>query len=507
MFRLSFILTLFRSELSASGCHQYVAGNKMPSDCISACMFAYWIGAFIAGILLGKSGFFPELQNLALTVSPSFILVPAAVASSYFYPIRMKLLRMSRTLTVALCALVWGLVHGAPEYIGPCVEAASVRSSAWQIGRAPAIVSQAGHIYETIRSPSGTSIGGYVVGSGFLWNRVRSSNCGSELQPEFHRYTEYMLERYLNAGGEPELIPWIGATVFGSRKGLNLTTERSFRESGLVHILVVSGMHVSLFALFVRIALLLPFLPAYAFTVLNPSKWRVLVFWSEFVSLPLVCFYVWLIGSPNPAQRAAAFYVAWVLGKLFFGLRRPVDRFTICLVVQTVLFPIGFLGAGNIMSWLATLFVVTNFHAREGDPWSDFLSLFDWRLQVRIMVIAAAMFAEIAPLSIPGNLLLAPVFGGLLQATYLIVLFPDSWLSTLLYFQTEAYLSLVKICGDLSEIPGLSILAWRPINEVIRILAIGVSAVLVLNSLKHLSIRACEAKPFMSEANTRIKPS
>lgn len=443
-------------------------------------MIAIWLGGFIAGTLLGKLAGFPYLQNWGPLPAAGIILLPTVMILTR---------RRNRTLFF-LCSFSWGLLHAAPDYAGPCREFRTVRGNLLQNARGPAIVKIDGEYFETVKRAEASAVGGRPVSAGLIGPRIIPTVCGSSSfrNEKLHPHSAFALDRYLRRGGNPTLVGWLEAAVFGSRSELSFQRQKDFRTVGLIHLLVVSGLHVGLFALFCRAMLLLPILPFYALTIISATRWRQIQYVSELISLPLVCSYVWLIDAPSAAQRAATFYVLWVLCKLFFGVRRPLARCSVCLIAQTILFPIGFLNAGNMMSWIVTLLLVARL--KDGDGWrADLLAVFDVRLQFKIMLVAGSLFAELTPLSLPANLLLAPVFGVILQISYLNLIFPHPVLSMINHQIVHVWLVMVEILAQFPVNPGWSWLGQRSIDPHTRIFVLGVTGILILNSLRVLTIR------------------
>jgi ComEC/Rec2-related protein len=443
-------------------------------------MMVEWISGFIAGILLGKHLAFPYLQNITPLVTTGIILIPGVMLLTG---------RRSKIIVVS-CAMLWGSLHAAPDYVGPCREFSAVRTNLLQRAKGPAVVAVDGLTYEVVIKPESAAVGGYVAGSGFTSPRTLSLHCKVRDRPpeSAHPWVVALLDRYFRLGGSAQLVAWMETSVFGFRGDLEHRIQRHFRSTGLIHLLVVSGLHVGLFALFCRLILLLPFLPAYSLTLISPAGWRRVHYLGEAASIPLVCAYVWLIGAPGAAQRAAAFYVLWVMCKLFFGVRRPTSRFQICLLAQTLIFPVGFFAAGNIMSWVATLMLVSRRPGSEG-VWTDLSVLLDLRLQLQIMAVAGALFGEMTPLSLPANLLLAPVFGLILQLSYLNLLLPLPALTFICGEFVQIWLGMIEQLANLPDIAGGSWLRQRPVSTSVRVGLVLIVLYLILNSLRDLTIR------------------
>jgi hypothetical protein len=97
------------------------------------------------------------------------------------------------------------------------------------------------------------------------------------------------LARHLSAEGPEGRWALVAALLFGERNWLTPAQERLLKESGTLHFLAISGLHVGLFCVFVAYVLTLadlPVRPRYAATI------------------ALVWLYVWFTGAHVSALRA-----------------------------------------------------------------------------------------------------------------------------------------------------------------------------------------------------------
>ncbi len=122
------------------------------------------------------------------------------------------------------------------------------------------------------------------------------------LQP-LRDYFAQVLRRYL-PGDEGALL---AALCLGQKHGLPTEIEEAFRGSGLAHLLVVSGLHLSLVAVSVRSLL---------------RRCRLGMRAATIVSMILVLVFMCLIGFTPSIVRAGVMCLIWLAGQL---LRRRAD--------------------------------------------------------------------------------------------------------------------------------------------------------------------------------------
>jgi hypothetical protein len=450
-------------------------------------MISAWLCGFIVGILLGKSGIFFYPQNILDQLHHSIILLPAV----FFWLFGSQHSLKTKTVLAVLGAL-WGNCHAAPFYVGPCIDHAELRVNSLQFNRGPAIVRINGTIFEAKTADKSIKIGARYAGPDLMGMRVLPLNCRIEArESKSVAFRRFVFDYYLERGGSSELVGWADAAVFGSQKNLPMRITNAFKKTGLVHLLVVSGLHVILIAGFVLWMMRLPFQLFYVATVLSPRVWNIVLVSTEFLSAFLIVAYVLLIDAPQAAQRSGVFFLVWVFGKNIFGIRRPLDRFAACMMIQSFVFPIGFISSGNIMSWAATLFLVAK-HNQKGENQNGFSFLFDWRLQLKIMCLSSVVFSELSLLSLPANLILGSAFGMTLYVTVVNLIFPFPFVSLFTAEFVNAFLEIiVKICYLTSKYRWLyfeiAVLPWW--TQLFGVIA---SGILILNSLRDLSIRSVE---------------
>ena len=133
-----------------------------------------------------------------------------------------------------------------------------------------------------------------------------------------------------------ERFPLVSALTLGSSSQLDRSMRATFARAGLAHILAISGLHVAILAAALVALLRLAGVP--------PARARLL-------AVPAIVAYVWLLGLPPPALRAAWLLVVWEMAR---ARQRPPLR------------------SGALAATALGVAVVDPFAVAEVGPWLSF---------------------------------------------------------------------------------------------------------------------------------------
>ena len=212
------------------------------------------------------------------------------------------------------------------------------------------------------------------------------------------------------------LKPWLQAILLGQKRGLSRAIKKNFKASGLYHLLVVSGLHISMLAwgfcfLLKAIANLL-----YSLKFISAAMFPRLVRCIEyFVVLACALYCHCVLGWTIPSQRAFLCLALAIFAKNSCLLSLK-ERIGYALFIQSVIFTVGFLSISALMSWGTYLLVIAGSKAAPGS--NLFIRLVT--LQIRITIFMAAICGIYAPVAVAANLLLVPVFPAVLFTGLLI---------------------------------------------------------------------------------------
>ena len=170
-------------------------------------------------------------------------------------------------------------------------------------------------------------------------------------------HADWISQRLRKVIPDKRVFPWIESLVLGKRIE-NFQFQSVIRDAGLVHIFVVSGMHVGCFGAVIYFLLIFPARLAYLMNVMEFSWYKLMHECASMISLGAIWWYVLVIPPSFPSLRASLSYSVFCLSPLFFG-RVPVGRrFLFCLCLQALVVPDGFFCRSALLSWSALLIVV-----------------------------------------------------------------------------------------------------------------------------------------------------
>lgn len=145
----------------------------------------------------------------------------------------------------------------------------------------------------------------------------------------------YLLEIYRRSGLEGDELSILSALTLGYRKSLDVEVRQTFANSGAMHVLAVSGLHVGILFLAFK----------WLFSFLKRSLWGRWVY--VIAALLLLWGYAFITGLSPSVQRAALMFSLVQIGD---GLRRPsniyntlaASAFILLAIKPVLLFEVGF---------------------------------------------------------------------------------------------------------------------------------------------------------------------
>lgn len=248
----------------------------------------------------------------------------------------------------------------------------------------------------------------------------------------------------------PEVAALNRAILLGERTELPRTIREVFIGAGTMHIFAISGLHVMVIARFFLCVLMLCFVP---------------VRLAGLALVPLLWAYVYLIGLPPSAVRAAAMASIYFAAPLVWRRPNALVAWAITFLAVHLLDPLKLLDVGSGLSfavmlgillclrWLRTLSI--------GRGEMICVSLAAWLAGTPI---AAAVFGRITPGGLLANLVLIPAAAASVVASVLGII--ASFISTALaaHVNNAAALctkALVCISWTVSRLPGANVETGR----------------------------------------------
>ena len=196
-----------------------------------------------------------------------------------------------------------------------------------------------------------------------------------------HDWCMHQLAAYIK---DKQALGLIQAMLIGDEVNLDNETRQSFAETGIVHIIAISGGNVLVF--FAAINLLLFWL--------KHKKHR----WIKYlIALPLVWFYVIMAGAPPSAIRAAIMFSLLAIGIIFQKSNNSLNLLFATAFVLLCAQPMWLYSIGFRLSFVAVLSLVIFYN-----PVYKLYGAGNWFTKAVWQTVAASIAAEllVAPLVI-----------------------------------------------------------------------------------------------------------
>lgn len=146
-----------------------------------------------------------------------------------------------------------------------------------------------------------------------------------------HRWCLQQMALYIT---DTPVLGLMQAMLIGDEANLDPEVRQAYAETGIIHIIAISGSHIAFF--FVIISFLLGFI--------KHNRWK----WIKYMlALPLVWAYVVVAGAPPSAVRAAVMFSVFAIGLAFERQPNSLNQllttaFVLLIVNPTWLYAIGF---------------------------------------------------------------------------------------------------------------------------------------------------------------------
>lgn len=173
-------------------------------------------------------------------------------------------------------------------------------------------------------------------------------------------FTEMIIDRFQELGLSPEAIALARGMLLGDKSVIDPEVIRNFRMSGMSHLLAVSGLHVGVIMTLVW-AVLRP-IESLFYLILPPrmSVYYIAGTVKRLLLILITCLYVWVIGAPVSAVRAALMLCLCQVGWI---LHRPTSAWNCLLLTALILlacdpwyitqvgFQLSFMAVAGILSF------------------------------------------------------------------------------------------------------------------------------------------------------------
>ncbi|MET0281368.1 MAG: ComEC/Rec2 family competence protein [Steroidobacteraceae bacterium] len=230
---------------------------------------------------------------------------------------------------------------------------------------------------------------------------------------------------------DPAAGALLAALAVGVTGEVSARQWQVFNATGITHLVAISGMHVTFFAM-LSMAAARRLWRATAGRVWLPRRET----FAAAVGVALAFLYAQLSGFSVPAQRTVVMLAAFLFARERARCARPAWSIAVALVVVLLYDPMAVLGAGFWLSFIAVAAIVVGAGSRVGEsPPLQGAAAVQWLVTVALLPVTVAIFGSFSAIGMLANALAIPAFTLLLvppvllaTACYLLPLEAAGWL-------------------------------------------------------------------------------
>ena len=226
-------------------------------------------------------------------------------------------------------------------------------------------------------------------------------------------------ERLNNSNLNTDSKAIIQALLIGQRQNIDREIYSNYINSGAVHLLAVSGLHVGI------ITLILGWL-------LSPLKYlKYGALFSKLTIIILIWFYAITTGASASVCRAATMFSFLILGTLLQRPTKPVNNLAVSALVLLIVKPNFIYDVGFQLSYLAVLGILIIhpmlhkiFHPKN--KWVNYfwsLTTVSLAAQIGVFPLTIFYFKQLPILFLVTNIMLLPVIGVFIVLSLLAIIF------------------------------------------------------------------------------------
>lgn len=258
-------------------------------------------------------------------------------------------------------------------------------------------------------------------------------------------------ERITHGVDNDELRNLARSMLLAEREKMSYEDKQVFVNAGTLHAFAVSGLHVGVVALVIRIMLLMLFIPHRL---------------SAALTIPFLWIYVYLVGMSASSTRAGVMATILLLASVFFRRYNFLTAWGFAFWFFHVLEPSRILEVGSALSFSVTLVIVVwlKFFEKEArNFWFStvMLDIVIWAAGVPIM---AHVFGRFTPGGLVANLFVVPlaafVIAALVVSLFIGILCP--WAAVHLNnFAALGLKGMLELSRFISSIPGMTVEVYK----------------------------------------------
>lgn len=280
-------------------------------------------------------------------------------------------------------------------------------------------------------------------------------------------HTNYILCKKIDTAFSPECASVLKGVLLGDKSDLSDETEKNFRNSGLSHVLAVSGLHLTM------ITMLLGMLLRKAPRIIKIPILALVVIGFAFVT-----------GLPASVVRAATMLLILYIGDLIYAEADGLTSLSAAVLLLFAFNPNCIYDTGFVLSFSASLGIILLYNSLKSlfpesvpDYFKDCISV-SLSAQIGTLPFLVLSFGQLTTMSVISNLLVGLLMPIIYVLCTLSLLISSTTILILSKFILNVFIKWAEICAN---IPGQVI--HIPINVFVIIGLFIFSGTALLNSL------------------------
>lgn len=250
----------------------------------------------------------------------------------------------------------------------------------------------------------------------------------------------------------------IKALTIGDKQELNNKQWAIFKDTGTIHLLAISGLHIGLISALVYGLLLNVNI---ALSIRSPQVLAALG------AIVIAIFYAALAGFSMPTQRALLMLMIAMVGIVWQRNIKPLNTLGVTLLAILIINPLAVLSAGFFLSFLAVVLIVYSLSARLGKAgyWNSAMRI-HWITAMGLSPILLFYFQQVSIIAPLANIVAVPLVSLLVVPLCLlgvVMLFVSPILAQTLFFLVDKVLQgMGGLMSGMASLPFATISSASP---------------------------------------------
>lgn len=253
------------------------------------------------------------------------------------------------------------------------------------------------------------------------------------------------------------LYGFLEAAIMGEKSEIDKDISDNFRNAGIAHILVISGLHIAFFILIILTIV----------EKLNVNYHMKYII--TFIILTLYCF---CVGMGASVMRAYIMGGIWIISKLLFEESDLKKSTAIAFIISHIVDPFAIFSLSFQLSYIAVLAIIFIYPAIKKENFIYNIFALSLSVQIALVPISLYYFNKIPILTFISNLIITPLASFLIQLSLVSIL-----ISIIIPFLSETLGFILNIIWEIvvfyanvfSKIPLMNITIYKNINFIVPI--------------------------------------